>query len=97
MRLDRQWLQPLILTLPLLCAGCATSRPPEPPVITQIKLERVTVPAQVLERCRPDPEIPDTVMGNREIADLFVDIWSAGQSCREVVDDVKEAMKDPAQ
>jgi hypothetical protein len=41
----------------------------------------VQIPAPLLA-CQPDPEIPDTAMGDRDLADYLVSLWAAGDDCR---------------
>jgi hypothetical protein len=68
---------PSVLIPLLLCSACASSAPP---VITRLQLEKLPIPAALLE-CQPDPDIPER-MGDRELADYVITLWQAGDDCR---------------
>lgn len=74
----------LICALPLM--ACADSPPVPPPV--QIRVERVTVPAELLT-CQAAPPVPDA-RDQAEVADYVVDLWAAGDDCRAKVRAIRQ-------
>lgn len=86
-RRSRARLLPVALTLLLLLPACASSTPPQ--VITKLQVERLPIPPPLLQ-CQPDPDIPDGLMGDREIADYLVSLWEAGDDCRGKLSAIKE-------
>ena len=74
----------------LLSTGCAGSKPPQ--VITRLQVEKVEIPPALLA-CLPDPEIPDNVMGDAELADYLLSLWQAGDDCRAKLAAVGEATR----
>jgi hypothetical protein len=62
-------------------AGCAAA--PKPVVLTQIKIERVTVPAALLT-CAAQPA-PGNITLQSQLADYIIDLAAAGADCRDDV------------
>ena len=77
-----------LVLIPLLLSAC--SAPSRPTVITRLQVEKVPLPPALLA-CLPDPEIPDTAMGDRALADYLVSLWQAGDDCRDRLARVKES------
>lgn len=48
---------------------------------------------ETLLRCQPDPNIPDGVLGDRELADYVVSLWQAGDDCRAKLGEVGKLTK----
>ena len=76
--------------IPLLLSAC--SAPSKPTLITRLQVERLQIPPALLA-CLPDPEIPDSVMGDRALADYVVSLWQAGDDCRDKLARVKETSR----
>jgi|GEM_PF-2062359 len=56
----------------MLCAACANSVPPPPPL---------EIPAQLLH-CRPAPDVPGEGATQRDLALFILDLDAAGADCR---------------
>lgn len=76
--------------IPLLLSAC--SAPSKPTLITRVQVEKLQIPPALLA-CLPDPEIPDSVMNDRALADYVVSLWQAGDDCRDKLARVRETSR----
>ncbi len=92
MRLQAMTALSLLFSAGLLTA-CAAATPPPPRLITSLERVPVSVPAPLLT-CEPAPAPPSTGT-QRQVASYVVDLWSAGQDCRDKLGQVRGIVGQP--
>lgn len=80
-----QKMLPLLPFCAMLLTGCVR---PEAP---QVMLQRIEIPESLLT-CQPDPEPPLASMQG-QVAIYLLDLWSAGESCREKLSRVRDLVR----
>lgn len=67
--------------------SCSQSTP-APKIVTQVKIERVTVPPSLLV-CSPAPTVPQINVTNRMLAAYIVRLWNAYFDCASKLGAIK--------
>lgn len=70
------------------CAFLSACHASPPPVLTELRVERVTPPAELL-RCQDEPPIPRRPSSQRAVGDVFARVVDAGRDCRSKIDRIR--------
>ena len=84
--MPRQALQAALIALPLLPLLLACAQPPAPP------LPRLALPASLF-LCAAQPEAPEILTDDAELALFIIDLAAAGEDCRTHLSHIQEALR----
>ncbi len=79
---------PLLLFSLLLLTACGANGEQPPRVITELKVERIRLPADLLS-CENAPSVPQAPVTQRVLAGYVVDLAMAGDDCRKKLHHIK--------
>lgn len=72
----------------LFLTACAATSELPPRVVTEVKVERVQLPAALLT-CDDAPSVPQPPVTQRVLAGYVVDLAAAGDDCRKKLNQIK--------